>query len=466
MAFKHYVYYRLNDILFTIYRKEECFTAGSNANSSYFMSILKSMENHHLTIKNSLPLIASENVPSPAVREAMATDFGNRYAEGWVGERVYAGCKYLDEVESIAIELGKKLFHGEFVDVRPISGVLANLTAFSVFTNPGDVLVSCTIPTGGHISHSKEKLGGTAGAIRKLDVHNYPFDEEEFSIDIDNTAKMVKELEHNGKPPKAFILGASVFLFPHPVKEIVEIAKDYDAKVIYDAAHVAGLIAGGIFQDPINDGVDAMTMSTHKTLAGPQHGTIISWNKYAEPIKRAVFPGLSSNHHLHAVAGVAIAFAEAIEFYHEYAKDIVTNSKALAQALYERGINVLYEKKGFTESHMMIIDVTKYGNGFEIEKKLEKANIIVNRNLLPYDIRMGRDYKAPGGIRVGTQELTHLGMKKSEMIEVAELMKRIIVDNEDPLKVASDVAELKRNYQKVKYCFTSDKDAYEYIKIR
>jgi len=436
------------------------------SNREKFERVLRSLEDHHSTLRDSLPMIASENVPSPAVREALACDFGNRYAEGWVGERVYAGCKYLDEVESIAIELGKALFRGEFVDVRPISGVFANLATFSVFANPGDVILSCSIPTGGHISHAKEKLGGTAGLIRKLDVQNYPFDINDFNIDLDETEKMVRELDAQGKTPKMFILGASVFLFPHPVKEIVELAKTYDAKVVYDAAHVAGLIAGGIFQDPLRDGVDAMTMSTHKTLAGPQHGTIVSWEKYAEPLKKAVFPGLSSNHHLHAVAGVAIAFAEAMEFYKDYARAIVTNSKALAQALYERGIDVLYEKKGFTESHILLVDVTKYGNGFEIEKKLEAANIIVNRNLLPYDKKMGRDYKAPGGIRIGTQELTHLGMKKSEMIEIAELMKSIIVDGVNPRDVAPRVSELRAPFQKVQYCFSNQTDAYQHIKIR
>jgi len=437
-------------------------TSGRDA----YESVLRSIENHHRTVKNSLPLIASENVPSPAVREALASDFGNRYAEGWVGERVYAGCKYLDEVESLAIELGKKLFHAEFIDVRPISGVVANLCAFSVFANPGDVMMSCTIPTGGHISHSKKALGGTAGAIRELEVHNYPFDEENFTIDIDKTAQAVRDLKDQGKPPKLFVLGASVFLFPHPVKEIVQLAKSLGARVMYDGAHVAGLIAGGIFQNPLGEGADVLTMSTHKTLAGPQHGTIASRLEHADPIKRAIFPGLSSNHHLHAVAGLAIAFAEALEFYPEYARNIVTNSKALAQALYERGINVLYERKGFTESHMMIMDVTKYGNGFEIEKKLEKANIIVNRNLLPYDKRMGRDYKAPGGIRIGTQELTRLGMGRSEMVEVADLMKKIICEGEEPGQVANQVAELRRSYQKTKYCFSSATDAYEHIKIR
>jgi glycine hydroxymethyltransferase len=437
----------------------------SNGRDAY-ERVLKSIENHHLMVKHSLPMIASENIPSPAVREAMASDFGNRYAEGWVGERVYAGCKYLDEVEALAIDLGKKLFHAEFIDVRAISGVLANLCAFSIFANPGDVMMSCTIPTGGHISHSKKTLGGTAGFIRDLEVNNYPFDEESFTIDVDKTAQVVRDLKDQGKSPKLFVLGASVFLFPHPVREIVQIARNLGAKVMYDGAHVAGLIAGGIFQDPLGEGADAFTMSTHKTLAGPQHGAITSKLEYADQIKRAIFPGLSSNHHLHAVAGLAIAFAEALEFYPEYTRNIVKNSKALAQALYERGINVLYERRGFTESHMIIMDVTKYGNGFEIEKKLEEANIIVNRNLLPYDKRMGRDYKAPGGIRVGTQELTRLGMGKSEMEEVAELMAKIICKEEEPRKMTSLVADLRSSYQKTKYCFSSATDAYEHIKIR
>lgn len=431
-----------------------------------YEAILRNLEKHHEMMKFALPMIASENIPSPAVREALASDFGNRYAEGWVGERLYAGCQYIDEIESIAIELGKKLFRSEFIDVRPISGVVANLAAFSAFTKPGDVVFSCSIPTGGHISHAKKTIGGTAGVIRELDVYNYPFDEENFNIDVDKTEAMVKEMDSSGKKPRMFILGASVFLFPHPVKEIADIAKNYDAKIVYDGAHVAGLIAGRIFQDPLVEGADVFTLSTHKTLAGPQHGAIVSWSKYAELIKRIVFPGLTSNHHLHAVAGVAIAFAEALEFYKEYAKAIVINAKTLGQALYERGFNVLYENKGFTESHMILIDVSSYGNGFEVEKKLEECNIFVNRNLLPYDKRMGRDYKAPGGIRIGVQELTRLGMGKSEMIEIADLIKRAVIDKAPSNEIKREVMELRKDFQKVKYCFSSIIDAYEYIRIR
>ncbi len=428
--------------------------------------VLNLLEEHHNFIRGSIPLIASENVPSPAVREALVSDFGNRYAEGWPGERIYAGCKYIDEVELLAIELGKKLYKAEFVDVRPISGVVANLITYTALTEPGDVMMSLAIPHGGHISHNKRSSGGTAGTVRGLIVEHYEFDEYNYEINLDATRKKLKSLASEGKKPKIFMLGASVFLFPHPVREIKEMAKEFDAYVVYDAAHVAGLIAGGIFQDPLREGADVMTMSTHKTLAGPQHGMLCSWSKYEEALKKAAFPGMLSNHHLHAVAGVAICLAEAIAFYKDYAKQIVRNSKALAQALYERGMDVLYEHRGFTESHMIVVDVSKYMNGKQAEEKLEQARIIVNRNLIPKDYRLKTDYRTPSGIRLGTQEVTRLGMRESEMDWIADLIAKVIVKGEDPSKVAQEVSELKRPFNKVHYCFTSKTEAYSYIQIR
>ncbi len=280
-----------------------------------FHRVLELLESHHRFFRESISLVASENVPSPAVREALASDFGNRYAEGWPGERLYAGCRYIDEVELLAIQLGKEVYEAEFVDVRPISGVVANMAAYTAFAQPGDTMIALAIPHGGHISHGKLKWGGTAGVVRGLEVERYEFDEENYEIDVDATRRKVERLSREGKAPKLFMLGASVFLFPHPVKEIKQIADEYGGKVVYDAAHVAGLIAGKRFQDPLREGADAVTLSTHKTLAGPQHGMILSWSRYEEELKRVVFPGLVSNHHLHAVAGLAIALAEALAFY-------------------------------------------------------------------------------------------------------------------------------------------------------
>ncbi len=431
-----------------------------------FNKVLELLESHHRLFRESISLVASENVPSPAVREALASDFGNRYAEGWPGERLYAGCRYIDEVELLAIQLGKEVYEAEFVDVRPISGVVANMAAYTAFAKPGDTMMALAIPHGGHISHGKMRWGGTAGVVRGLEVERYEFNEEDYEIDVDATRKKVERLSREGRAPKLFMLGASVFLFPHPVREVKQLAEDYDGKVVYDAAHVAGLIAGKKFQDPLREGADIVTLSTHKTLAGPQHGMILSWPMYEEELKRVVFPGLVSNHHLHAVAGLAIALAEALAFYHEYASRIIENAKALAQALYERGIKVLYEHKGFTESHTIIADVSEHMNGYEAEKRLEEAGIILNRNLIPKDFRLKTDYRTPSGIRIGVQEVTRLGMGRGEMVEIAELISRVVVKGENPGKVRERVKELRKSFQHVRYAFTSETEAYQYVKIR
>src|SRR5881409_3520848 len=421
---------------------------------------------HHKWFEASLPLIASENIPSIAVREAIISDFGNRYAEGWTGERVYAGCRYIDQVEQVCIDLAKALFRVEFADVRPISGVCANLVAYTTFTNPGDTMMALAIPAGGHISMGRKDFGGTAGSVRGLDVEYFPFDVDEMNIDVDATAKKVKKLVSDGKKMSLGMFGGSVLPFPQPVKELSEVFHDNNASVCYDAAHVAGLVAGGQFQDPMHEGADAMTASTHKTLPGPQGGLILSKPEHGEKIKKSTFPGNVSNHHLHHLAGKAVMFAEMLAFGKEYASQIVKNSRALAAALHEEGFQVLGEKKGFTRSHLLVADITKFGDGKTIEKKLEDANIILNRNLLPYDIKAGRHFEAPGGIRCGVSEVTRLGMKESEMVEIADLMTRIVVRGEDSRKVATDVADFRREYQKVHYAFETSKDDYAYIHIR
>ncbi|HDN62516.1 MAG TPA: serine hydroxymethyltransferase [Candidatus Bathyarchaeota archaeon] len=432
----------------------------------YYRRVLGLLEEHHRWFKAVIPLIASENIPSPAVREAMTSDFGNRYAEGWPGERVYAGCRYIDEVEVICQDLIKKLYKAEFADVRPISGVVANLSLYTAFTEPGDTMMALSIPAGGHISMGKKRLGGTAGAVHGLNVEYLPLDYKELTIDVEKAKKRIRKLVEEGKSPKLVMFGGSVFPFPHPVKELEETIHDVGAKIGYDAAHVAGLIAGGRFQDPLREGADAMTFSTHKTFFGPQHGGIVSWEKYAEVIKRAVFPGMVSNHHLHSVAGVAIAAAELLKFGREYASQVVRNAKALGQALYERGFNVLGEHKGFTESHVILVDITKYGDGGTIERELEKANIIINRNLLPWDIKEGRHFMNPGGIRLGVSEVTRLGFKEKHMEIIADFISRVVVRGEDPAKIKEEVAEFRRDFQKVHYCFENLTEAYEYVKIR
>ena len=435
-------------------------------NKEAYNKIFTKLMQHHKWFANSIPLIASENIPSPAVREAIISDFGNRYAEGWPGERVYAGCVYIDEVEFECMKLAKKLFKAKFADVRPISGVVANLVVYSAFTNPGDVMLAPSIPAGGHISHGKKEHFGTAGLVHGLEIEFYPFDAEEMTIDVDKTKQKVEVLKKDGRLPKMAMFGGSLFLFPHPVKELSDFLKSYDIHINYDAAHVAGLIAGGKFQDPLREGADTMTMSTHKTLFGPQGGLVLGSEEHEEIIKKATFPGLTSSHHIHHMAGKAVAFAEALEFGKDYATQVVKNAKSFAEALSDMGFKVLGEKRGFTESHQIAVNVLDYSDGGKVEADLEKANIIVNRQLIPGDIKAGRNYFHPSGIRLGVSEITRLGMKKNEMQEIASIIKQVIIEKKDPKKILVKVKAFRKNFQKVKFCFDNKLGAYEYVKLR
>jgi len=434
--------------------------------------IRKLLMEHHDWFKNSIPLIASENITSPAVDEACCCDFSHRYAEGWSGQRVYAGCKYIDQVEDICMDLAKEYFNCIHADVRPVSGVVANLVMYNAFTSDNNGKMCCmSIVRGGHISHgprfakSGREIFGTAGTTRGINIEYLAFNNDEMNLDIDASAKIIREFE-----PDLVLFGGSVFLFPHPVKELGDVAKEVGASVGYDAAHVAGLIGSGFFQDPLREGADAMTMSTHKTLPGPQHGALVSNREdLIETLRSCAFPALLSNHHLHNVAGLAIALTEMLEYGKEYHKNVMENAKALGAALHERGLKVLMEHKDFTESHQIVVDITDYektiGLGGDIEKLLEEANIIVNRNLLPYDIAEGRHYQNPGGLRLGTSEVTRLGMGKSEMIDIAEFFKNLIIDKKDPKKVKDEVADFRKDFQEIKYCFQTPNKAYEYLKF-
>ena len=435
-----------------------------SAKTSYD-KVIHLMKEHHKWFDKSIPLIASENIPSPAVREAVISDFGNRYAEGWPGERVYAGCIYIDQVEIICNNLAKKVFRAEFADSRATSGVVANLAIYSAFSSPGDYMMAASIPGGGHISHGKKEHFGTAGLVHGLFIEHYPFSKEEMTIDVDATKKKIQQMIDDGKSPKIGMFGGSLFLFPHPVKELAGFMHDHNIYVNYDGAHVAGLIAGGEFQDPLKEGADSMTMSSHKTLWGPQGGIIVSLEKYSEAIKKAIFPGITSSHHLHHVAGKAIALAESLEFGKEYAKQVIRNAKALAEALAGFGFGVLGEKRGYTASHQIAVDVSMFDDGGTVEKDLEKANIILNRQLLPGDIKAGRHYMHPSGVRIGVPETTRLGMKESEMKEIANFIKRVIVEKQDPSIVRKDVADFRKQFQKVHYAFDNAVGAYEYISL-
>ncbi len=407
---------------------------------------------HNQWFKDSIPLIASENLMSPLAREVHNSDLMHRYAEGLPFKRYYQGNVYVDQIESLCEEVAKDVFRCKFADVRTTSGTVANLAVLMALTNPRDKMTTVALSDGGHISHAKI---GAAG-VRGMKTFSYPFDEKNMNIDVEGAKRLIREVK-----PRIALFGQSVFLFPTPVKELRDVFAEVGCYTWYDAAHVLGLIAGGKFQDPLREGIDVVSGSTHKTLPGPQHGMIISDLDKPEldtKLRRGVFPGVTSTHHLHCVAALAVTLAETKEFGEEYAKQVVKNAKALGGALKERGMDVLCEHLGFTESHTLVVDVEEFQGGAKVAKDLEDANIIVNKNLLPWDSNPVK----PSGIRLGSQEVTRVGMKEKEMDAVAELIARVAVKGESPEKVKSDVIELKRQFTKVHYCFFEGEEGYDY----
>jgi len=415
-------------------------------------SVRELTRKHNQWFKESIPLIASENVMSPTAREVLNSDLSNRYAEGLPFRRYYQGNIYVDQIETICEDLAKEVFNCKFVDVRSTSGTVANLAVMMALTKTRDKMTTVALSDGGHISHAKI---GAAG-VRGIKAYNYPFDEENMNIDVDGARRLIREVK-----PKVALFGQSVFLFPSPVKELRDAFDEVGCSTWYDAAHVLGLIAGKRFQDPLREGIDVISGSTHKTLPGPQHGMITSdltKEGLENALRRGVFPGVTSNHHLHSVAALAVTLAEAKEFGEAYADQIIRNSKALGQALHERGLEVLCEHLGFTESHTLVMDVEQFHGGAKVAKDLEDANIIVNKNLLPWDSNPVK----PCGIRLGTQEVTRIGMREREMVEIAELIARVVVKGEATTSVKEDVVELKNGFTKVHYCWFDGEEAYDY----
>lgn len=400
--------------------------------------------------RHGLGMIASENIVSPMVQKIVASDLHGRYAEGLPGKRYYQGCDDFDTIESIGIDLAQSVFNAPFANIQSTSGTVSNIAALKALAKPGDAITAVSTADGGHISHARM---GAVG-LRDLNLSTYPWNEDRMEPDIDGACALIRELE-----PKVALIGQSVFLFPTPLKEIADAAHEVGAKVMYDGAHVLGLIAGGMFQDPLREGADVMTGSSHKTFPGPQGGFLLSSSEdpaFQKRLNNAIFPGVCSSYHLHHVAGKVIALAEFEEYGAAYAKDIVTNAKHFASALAAEGFDVLAESRGYTASHQVLTrhGSTDSGAGAKAAKLLEDAGIITNMNMLPGDTKA----LTPSGLRLGVQELTRVGMGPREMEEVARLYARVLIKNEDPQSVKDDVKALKADHQVIRYCFNEEED--------
>jgi len=344
-------------------------------------------------------------------------------------------------VESRLKKHMKSLFHCRQADVRPISGTVANDAVFSRFIRPGDVVMVNSTPGGGHISHHR------AGSVGKYttNIVNFPLTPDGYHIDVERTIELIRAVS-----PKVLIFGKSLFLFPEPVAQLADICRERNIALLYDGAHVLGLIAGGQFQNPLKEGALLITGSVHKTFFGSQRGIILSnageneWRK----IDKGAFPGSSSNHHLDTLVPLAITVYEMMEFGQQYAKQVIANAKHLGAKMHEAGIQVQGQEFDYTQSHQLAVDVTEFGGGDEVARHLKDNNIILNMNLLPHEPL--ENVANPAGIRLGVQEMTRFGMKEKQMEVIAEFFKRCLIDGKH---VGDQVKEFRAQFQNVQYSF-------------
>lgn len=377
----------------------------------------------------NIELIASENIVSPAVMAAMGSVLTNKYAEGYPSHRYYGGCQYVDEVENLAIERACQLFGAKCANVQPHSGAQANLAVYFALLDVGDTVMGMDLSQGGHLTHgSPVNMSG-----KNYNFVSYGVDENGF-IDYAALAKQVAKVR-----PKLLVAGASAYPRAIDFEKLAEIAHGYGAMLMVDMAHIAGLVAGGVNQNPVPY-ADVVTTTTHKTLRGPRGGLILTNNEYlAKRINSAIFPGTQGGPLEHIIAAKAVCFGEALQpSFKEYAQKIVANAQALASALNERGVKLV---SGGTDNHLMLIDLTDEDcTGKELEHNLDEVHITANKNTVPGE---KRSPFVTSGVRLGTPAVTTRGMGPDEMRIIADCIADCIFDfagKKDD--VAARVAEL------------------------
>ncbi len=363
---------------------------------------------------NQLEMIASENFASPAVMQAEGSVLMNKYAEGYPGKRYYAGCEYVDVVETIAIERLNVLFGSEYANVQPHSGSQANMAVYFSILNPGDTILTMNLAHGGHLTH-----GSPVNFSGKLyNVVHYGVKKETGYIDYEQVENLVKE--HR---PKLIVAGASSYPRTIDFDHFKYIADSVNAYFMVDMAHIAGLVATGIHPSPVPF-ADFVTSTTHKTLRGPRGGIILAKEKFAKILDSQIFPGIQGGPHMNIIAAKAVAFKEALAAeFKTYQQNIVANARALAQTLIDNGFNLV---SGGTDNHLILVDLTDMGiTGAEAEEVLEMCGITVNKNAIPFDTRPPR---VTSGIRIGTPAITTRGLGPEEMKTIGEFISSILVD--------------------------------------
>jgi glycine hydroxymethyltransferase len=385
---------------------------------------------------DQLEMIASENFVSRAVLEAAGTVLTNKYAEGLPGKRYYGGCEFVDRVEELARERARLLFGADHSNVQPHSGAQANMAVYLAFLRPGDRLLGMDLSHGGHLTHGSPV--NASGILYQ--VSSYGVRESDGRIDYDQLREQASRVR-----PRMIVAGASAYSRIVDFELFGEIAREVDALLMVDMAHIAGLVAGGVHPSPVPH-ADVVTTTTHKTLRGPRGGMILSREEHAKAVDKAVFPGTQGGPLMHVIAAKAVAFQEALHpSFRDYARQVVANARALADRLMERGFSLV---SGGTDNHLVMVDLRDRGEltGKDAERVLEEAGITVNKNTVPGE---PRSPFVTSGLRIGTAALTTRGMGEEQMRQVGEWIAEVLdaVGDETVLRrVRGEVLDLCRHF--------------------
>ncbi|NHC38517.1 serine hydroxymethyltransferase [Bacillus sp. MM2020_1] len=389
----------------------------SQADEQVFQAIQKELGRQ----RSKIELIASENFVSEAVMEAQGSVLTNKYAEGYPGRRYYGGCEYVDIVEDLARNRAKEIFGAEYVNVQPHSGAQANMAVYFTVLEQGDTVLGMNLSHGGHLTHgSPVNFSGV-----QYNFVEYGVDETTHRINYDDVR--AKALEHK---PKMIVAGASAYPREIDFAKFREIADEVGAYLMVDMAHIAGLVAAGLHQNPVPY-ADFVTTTTHKTLRGPRGGMILCKEEFGKKIDKSIFPGIQGGPLMHVIAAKAVAFGEALQdSFKAYAGQIVTNAKRLAESLQKEGLKLV---SGGTDNHLLLVDVQTLGlTGKVAEKVLDEIGITVNKNTIPYD---PQSPFVTSGIRIGTAAVTSRGFGEAEMDEIASIIAFTLKNHEDVAKL-------------------------------
>ncbi|MDO8390110.1 MAG: aminotransferase class V-fold PLP-dependent enzyme [Actinomycetota bacterium] len=388
-------------------------------------------ENRSIHEERCINLDPAANVMNPRAEQALAAALSSRPSLGWPGDKYETGLEAIETIEVIAAELAQRVFHARFAEVRVASGAIANLYAFMATCSPGEHIVVPPATVAGHVTHHERGAAGLYG----LRIHHAPIVAADYTLDVERLAGLIAEVR-----PRLVTIGGSLNLFPHPVQEVVQLAHQHGAKVLYDAAHVSGLIAGGVWPNPLDQGADLLSLSTYKSLGGPAGGLLLTNDHaLAERVDAIAHPGLTANFDAGVTASLAIGLLDWVEHGPAYAQAMVANGVALADALGELGLPVFTTSRGATSSHQLALHAEVWGGGDAAARRLHRANLLASAIGLP----------TGEGLRLGTSEATRWGMGTAEMREIANLIAAALAG--EPEAVAGRVSALKQRFPTVHY---------------